>query len=114
MADVVTAPVITIAADGAIPIPSDLREVFYLFNKAGALALTIGAPTAGVDDGKKITFLNNTANAHVVTQGTVGFNAKGAAGTLTWAAAKGGAISIVAQNGNWYTTTGAVGGVTVA
>ena len=104
----ILANVQTISGDGAITI----KNGAVLLTKGSAAAITIAAPTSGVDDGAEVTITTSTAFAHVVTQGTVGFNAKGASGTATWAAAKGNGITIVAIAGNWYVKSNI--GVTIA
>lgn len=99
-----------LAGDGAITIPN-ASAMFYI-TKATAAALTIAAPTAGTDDGKELTIWSETAAAHVITSGTVGFGGKGASGTLTFGAAKGNSCKFVARNGQWWVT--ALNGVTIA
>ena len=57
---------------------------------------------------------SESAFAHVITSGTVGFNAKGSSGTATFGAARGNGVSLIARNGNWYVLAGANTGVTLA
>lgn len=97
-----------VTADGAITVTPS----YLVITKGSAAALTIAAPTAVTHDGYVIDIYSETAFAHVVTQGTVGFDLKGSSGTLTWAAAKGGHVRIVARNGQWQVHS--VRGVTIA
>ncbi len=58
-------PLVTLAANGALAIASGNYE---LITKAGVIALTLAAPTAGIDDGKVITIsANNGAYADTLT-----------------------------------------------
>lgn len=91
----------TIAGDGAISIPSG-DQAHVLLTKGSAAAITIPAP-AVADNGKVIYVKSNTSFAHVITQGTVGFNAKGSSGTATAATPFTGTLMLVANAGNWYT-----------
>lgn len=97
-----------ITGDGAITIQTGM----VVLSKGSAAAITIAAPTAGDHDGIEITVVTLTAQAHVITQGTVGFNAKGSSGTVTFTAAIGNAVVLRAYNGNWYAVVKT--GVTVA
>lgn len=99
-----------VSASGALAIPTG--DAVINITAAGVAALTIPAPAVGTDDYKRLTIVSTTAQAHVLTQGAVGFNAKGASGTITWGAAKGNTAVIEAYQGNWY-VIGNVG-VTVA
>lgn len=97
-----------ISGDGAITIAN---STVYL-TKGSAAAITIAAPTAGTHDGLEIWVIAGSAQAHVITCSTVGFNAKGSSGTVTYTAAIGNAVVLKAYNGNWYTPVKT--GVTVA
>lgn len=97
--------VVTISGDGAITVaPSSV----YL-SKGSAAAITIVAPTSVTHDGYIIRVICQSAQAHVITSGTVGFNAKGSSGTITFAAAIGNAVTLQAKGGNWY-VIGNIGG----
>ena len=90
--------VVTISGDGAITAaPSSI----YL-SKGSAAAITIVAPTSVTHDGYLIRIVCQTAQAHVVTCASVGFNAKGSSGTITFAAAIGNSVLLEAKGGNWY------------
>lgn len=97
--------VVTISGDGAITVaPSSV----YL-SKASAAAITIVAPTSVTHDGYLIRVVCQTAQAHVITCASVGFNAKGSSGTITFAAAIGNSVLLEAKGGNWY-VIGNIGG----
>jgi len=90
------------SADGAIGIKQGLA----IITKASAAALTLAAPTAGTDDGKRLLIVTATAQAHTVTQTTPGFNNGGTASDVaTFTGAIGNGMEIVAYNGVWYTVS---------
>jgi hypothetical protein len=97
-----------ITGDGAITI----QNAIVLLSKAGAGAITLAAPTAGTHDLLEIEVITLTAQAHVITGGVVGFNAKGSSGTITFTAAIGNSVRLRAWNGHWYVV--GKNGVTVA
>ena len=93
------------AASGAITQKSGT----VVITKAGVAALTLadptsGAPSAGGDDGKRLTFISATANAHTLDNSAgSGFNAGGAASDVgTFGGAKGDNITLIAYAGKWY------------
>jgi len=88
----------TITGDGAIT----AKQGTVLLSKGTAGAITIADPIAGVDDGKLLRVVTLTAAAHVITDSTSGFNAKGSSGTATFTAAIGNAVLLEAYNGFWY------------
>jgi hypothetical protein len=91
-----------LSADGAVT----LKEGTCLITKsADAVAGTLAAPTATTDDGKVLRIIATTAKAHVITGSVDGFNAKGSSGTLTFGGAIGDAVTLVAYNGHWYTSS---------
>lgn len=97
-----------ITGDGAITIQN---ATVYL-SKAGAGAITLAAPTSGTHDGIRITVISTTAQAHVITSGVDGFNAKGSSGTATFGGAIGDSVTFEADTGHWYTV--ATRNVTIA
>ena len=101
-------PVSVALVDGAITAKGGVVVV----TKGSAAALTLAAPVSGTDDGKTLTLTTTTAFAHVVTSPVRGFNGKGASGTVTLAASKGGGVQLVAYAGDWYTVANV--GATVA
>jgi hypothetical protein len=92
-------PLVAIPASGAIDPHTAQR---YMITKAGLAAMTLAAPTAGVDDGLAIQILSSTAFAHTIT--ATGLLVDGAAHVNQAAlpAAGGGAIDLVAYQGKWY------------
>lgn len=86
-----------LSADGAITIIDGIVTL----SKAGIGAYTIPVPIQNNSTGVLI-ITSTTANAHVITQGTVGFNGKGSSGTLTFGGAIGDSVTLVVNNGNYY------------
>lgn len=73
----------------------------YLISKAGVAALTLAAPTAGVDDGIAIYIGSRTANAHTVTTSGLLQTGSASVNTATFAAFAGAGLRLVAFNGFW-------------
>lgn len=91
-------PVQVGSANGAITI----KDGFVVLTKAGVAAMTLADPTATTDDGKEITVIALTANAHTVTIAS-GLNGAGAGADVgTFGGAVGDRFSVVAYNGKWY------------
>lgn len=88
-------PVQTISGDGAITLSSGI----VILSKGSAAAITIALPD---QDGQQLYVVTSTAQAHVITQGTDGFNAKGSSGTCTYTAAVGNAVMLISQGGHWW------------
>lgn len=88
-----------ITGDGAITI----QNASVFLSKGSAAAITLAAPTAGTHDGIIIRVVAISAQAHVITGGVDGFNAKGSSGTITFGGAIGDSVTLVAYNGHWYT-----------
>jgi hypothetical protein len=102
------------AFQGAITVLSGTSDVinphasgnYIIAANAGASldAITLGLPTAGVDDGVSINIYSDTAFAHTVTLPTTAFAAGLAAGlktVATFTAGRGAGISLRAYNGVW-------------
>ncbi len=89
-----------ITGDGAITIAN---YALVILSKAGAGAITLAAPTSGTHDRFEVTVVSSTAQAHVITGGVDGFNAKGSSGTATFGGAIGDSVTFVAHGGHWYT-----------
>ena len=86
------------AANGAITIKSG----YVVLTKAGVAAMTLADPTATTDDGKELTVIATTANAHTVTIAG-GLNGVGAGADVgTFGGAVGDRFTVVAYNGKWY------------
>lgn len=90
--------VTVLTGDGAVAVAPGSTHL----TKGSAAAITIAAPTASTHDGYIVRITSETAFAHVITQGTVGFNGKGASGTITFADSKGSSVTLEARNGNWW------------
>lgn len=94
-------PTQEITADGAITIKSGI----VILNKAGAIAATLADPTATTDDGKVLTVISKTAQAHTVTIAG-GLNGGGASADVgTFGGAIGDQFTVVAWAGKWYKRT---------
>lgn len=86
------------AADGAITIGAGT----VVFTKAGVVAATLAAPTAG-QAGTRMTFIAGTANAHVITAtGLLDDGVTGGSKDLaTFAAFVGASLTLEAYNLKW-------------
>jgi hypothetical protein len=82
--------------DGAIAIKTGTVAI----TKAGVAALTLAAPTATTDDGKVLTIIATTANAHTVTTPAAKLNGLHIA---TFGGAVGDSLVLEAYQGVWYT-----------
>jgi hypothetical protein len=79
------------------------KEGIIFVTKAGVDAMTLAAPTAGTDDGKRLRIVSATAQAHTVTQTTPGFNnGSTASDVATFGGAIGDNMEIAAYNGVWH------------
>jgi NAD(P)-dependent dehydrogenase (short-subunit alcohol dehydrogenase family) len=92
-------PLTPIAASGAI---NPHQPANYVITKAGVAAMTLGAPTAGADDGVRIYIVSSTAYAHTVT--ATGLFEDGSANVNegTFAAHAGAALTLTAYQGKWF------------
>lgn len=94
---------VALAANGAIDPHTANR---YIITKTGTLAaLTLGAPTAGSDDGLEMQFVSSTALQHTLTATGLFIDGAGHTNVATWSTNAGGAISLVAYQGKWYVQT---------
>lgn len=73
----------------------------YVITKAGVLAMTLAAPTAGTDDGLIITITSDTANAHTVTATGLFGTGTSSVNLATFAAQLGSGFAIMAYNAKW-------------
>lgn len=71
----------------------------------GVLALVLPAPVKGTDDGKYISFLSASAEAHTVTCTGHLIDGNAHSNVMTLAAHPGAGFEIVAYQGNWYVTS---------
>lgn len=84
--------------NGAITI----KDGFVVLTKAGVAAMTLADPVAVTDDGKELTVVALTANAHTVTIAG-GLSGAGASADVgTFGGAVGDRFSVFAYNGKWY------------
>ena len=83
----------------------------YILTKGSAAAITLGAPIAGKPeaggmDGFQIKFIAGSAQAHVVTNASPGFNGGGSGvDAATFGGALGDNLVLEAYNGAWYTVS---------
>ena len=92
------------------------KEGIVAITGSSALAMTLALPTAGLpsaggDDGRELTILSTTAHAHTVTTPSNGIydGTSTTKDTYTFAAQKGGSITLVAQGGIWIMTSSVAG-----
>lgn len=108
----VQVPAQALAASGAI---NPHLPGFYVITKAGVAALTLAAPTAGVDDGLEIEIASNTNFAHTVNVGAGNLlAAQAAAAQIAFPAFAGAAVFLTAYQGKWIVYTGGLGTYTVS
>lgn len=88
----------SIGADGAVTPPTSKDKVVFI-TKASACAITLADPSA-LADGVTITFVSTTAAAHTVTL-TTGYLGSSASDVLTFAAAVGHTVTLMAYKGLW-------------
>ena len=87
-----------LSVNGAIP-PHTGHT--YVITKAGVLADTLAAPTAGTDDGIEITVTSNTANAHTITATGLLQTGTASVNVATFAAQPGAGLTLMAYGGKW-------------
>jgi hypothetical protein len=89
---------VALTTNGAIPphVPHT-----YAITKAGVLADTLAAPTAGTDDGIQITITSDTANAHTLTATGLLDTGTASVNVATFAAQKGAGLTLMAYNARW-------------
>lgn len=92
-------PFVIHSASGAI---NPHRAGRRLITKAGVAALTLAAPTAGIDDGLAIEVVSTTANAHTITATGLLQTGSASVNVATFAAFAGASLTLQAYNGKWY------------
>lgn len=100
-------PIVAVAADGAIAVPTE--DTTYFVTKAGVAAMTLVDPTSATHDGIELTFIATTANAHTLSNaaGSGFFSSGGASKDIaTFGGAIGDGLTIVAYLGKWYIKPG--------
>ncbi len=85
---------------GAYTLPSPVAGAP---NPPSGSAASLGITANGGDDGKRVRIVTTKAHAHTVTTGNTKIN--GASNTITFAAAVGCMIELVAYGGQWYVDT---------
>ena len=92
-----------IAVNGAIA----AKTGTVTMSKAGVLAATLADPATPADDGKRLTIIATTANAHTVSNAAgSGFNAGGAGSDVaTFGGAIGDCLELIALGGKWLVTS---------
>lgn len=90
-------PLSLIAANGALGVGTGR----YVITKAGVAAMTLAAPTAGLQDGTVIVITSSTANAHTVTATGLFQDGSTTVNVATFAANAGASLTIMAYNGKW-------------
>jgi hypothetical protein len=77
----------------------------YIIKTAGVNAMTLAAPTVGLDDNLSIQIWSDTTNAHTLTATTLLANGTALKTTATFAAFRGAGIGLRAYNGVWQTVS---------
>jgi hypothetical protein len=89
--------VVALTTNGALTVTSGN----YVITKAGVLADTLGAPTAGIQDGTLIVLTSSTANAHTLTATGLLQTGTASVNVATFAAQAGAGLVLQAFNGKW-------------
>lgn len=90
-------PLVALTTNGAIvPVSGN-----YVITKAGVLADTLAAPTAGIQDGVIIVLNSSTANAHTLTATGLLQTGTASVNVATFAAQAGAGLVLQAFNGKW-------------
>ena len=90
-------PLQLLTTNGALPV----AQGSYLVTKAGVLALTLAAPTAGSQDGMIIQISSTTANAHTLTATGLLQTGTASVNLATFAAQAGAGLTLMSYNGKW-------------
>lgn len=89
----------TIGADGAIAVPN--RNTTFVITKATALASSTLADPSKSQDGLRLTFVSNSAAAHVVTLTNSFDGTTGNSTVYTMTAFQGCSFAVIASKGVW-------------
>lgn len=73
----------------------------YILTKGSAAAITLTAPTAGIEDGAIVRIFTGTAQLHVVTATGLIYSGNTQTGVLTFTANIGCGVVLMAYNGHW-------------
>lgn len=90
-------PIVLLTTNGALAVASGN----YVITKAGVLADTLGAPTAGIQDGALIIITSSTANAHTLTATGLLGTGTASVNVATFAAQLGSGLTLMAYQGKW-------------
>jgi hypothetical protein len=90
-------PLQLLTTNGALPVTAGN----YLITKAGVLADTLAAPTAGSQDGIIISISSTTANAHTLTATGLFQTGTASVNLATFAAQAGAGLTLMSYNGKW-------------
>ncbi len=90
-------PQVALTTSGAIVVATGN----YVITKAGVLADTLAAPTAGIQDGVIIIITSATANAHTLTATGLFGTGTSAVNVATFAAQLGSGLMLEAYQGKW-------------
>lgn len=93
-------PFVPLAASGAIN--PHLPGKYVITKSSGAAALTLAAPTAGIDDGVQIEVISTTAQAHTITATGLLQTGSASVNEATYAAHAGANIILQAYQALWY------------
>lgn len=99
-AGIIQTPVVYSGATDAIAYPATA-----FLTRAGVDAATLATPAATTDDGKILTVISTSAQAHTVTTAAnkiASGNSTALGDTLTFAAKQGASFSLIAYQGLWY------------
>lgn len=92
-----TTPLQLLTTNAAVPVVTGT----YVITKAGVLADTLAAPTAGSQDGIIIQISSTTANAHTLTATGLFQAGTGSVNLATFAAQAGAGLVVMSYNGKW-------------
>lgn len=77
-------------------------STLYMVTSSGVDAMTLAAPTSGVDDGVTITVVSAGAHAHTITATGLLNTGASAVNVATFAAHAGASVELKAYQGSWY------------
>jgi hypothetical protein len=92
-----TTPLQLLSTNAALPVTTGT----YVITKAGVLAATLAAPTAGSQDGIVIQISSTTANAHTLTATGLLQTGTASVNVATFAAQAGAGLVLMSYNGKW-------------
>jgi hypothetical protein len=84
----------------------------FIVTRAGVDAMTLGAPTPGLDDNLSIAIYSDTANAHTITTASLFANGAALAAVATFKPFRGSGLTLRAFNGVWQVLSSNVSSIT--